>query len=92
MEAVVESLHQDWGVGLREFRQVEQDVSFSCIGDRGLLKQDLLASADCTDGPLEMQTVGQLDQDGIDVGIVEDLFRKIRIKFQWYLWSSSSQV
>jgi len=43
----------------------------------------MLASADSPDGPLEMQTVGEWDEDGIDVGVVENLFSTHTISSDW---------
>lgn len=38
VKPLVKGFQQHWGVGLRQFGQVEQDVSFACVGDGRFLQ------------------------------------------------------
>ncbi len=38
VEPVVKGFQQNWGVGLRQFGQIEQDFSFGCVGDGRFFK------------------------------------------------------
>lgn len=72
IEAVVESLEQHRSIWLVQLGQVEENLGLGRVGRAGLLKKDMLASANGTDSPLKVKTVGQGDEDGINVGIIED--------------------
>ena len=43
----------------------------------------MLASTDRADSPFIMQTVGQGNEDGVDVRIVEDIYSTCRVSLKW---------
>ena len=70
-EPGVKGFEDDRGVGLRQFRKVEEHLGLSRIGHARLLEQDMLAGADGADGPLVMERVGERDVDGVNVWVIE---------------------
>ena len=65
---------QDRGIGRGELWEAEQGRGLGGVGHGGLFEQYVFAGAESFDGPLEVQPVGERDEDGVDVRIGKDLW------------------